>query len=103
MIGLGWVAMMRHEYERETHLLAASEAMRLAIGAVWEPNVRRQVDAAIERLHEEQDAAAFDQHWSEGQTMTREEVINYALHLNSAEAHSTRVLNEDRDIGLDAV
>jgi len=50
-----------------------------ALGTVLEPLERRLYEAAMNSARAQFDAATFDALWAEGQAMTLEQAITYAL------------------------
>lgn len=80
MQGLAMVAGARDELRRAARLLGAAEALLEAAGLVLYAHARnelhqRTADAARERLGEEAWTAA----WNEGQAITTEQAVEYAL------------------------
>jgi len=84
---LAWVVSMQGDYGRATRLFGAAEAQRETFGVSMPPAARtehdRNVTAARAQLGEE----AFAAVWAEGQVMTMEQAIEYALEESESPEH----------------
>jgi non-specific serine/threonine protein kinase len=78
LMGLAAVAA-RDDPARAARLFGASEAMREAAGVTIWPARRTQYDPATEAARDLLGATAFDEAWSEGGAMSREQAIAYGL------------------------
>jgi predicted ATPase/DNA-binding NarL/FixJ family response regulator len=80
LVGLAGVAIKRGEAERSVHLLGAVETRRTTISAVlWrvdQVEYKRTITQAQSALTVEEFSAA----WAQGQAMSLEDAISYALH-----------------------
>ncbi len=76
---MAWLAVATGQSARAAQLGGAAEALREALGAALHPVLRpghaRAVQAVREALGEDACAAA----WAEGQAMTLEQAVAYAL------------------------
>jgi predicted ATPase/class 3 adenylate cyclase/transcriptional regulator with XRE-family HTH domain len=79
LIGLGGLACTGRQPIRGARLLGAAEALLEAIGAVLEPSERVPYDWGVAAAHAQLDEAAFEKAWQEGQAMSMEQAIEYAL------------------------
>jgi predicted ATPase len=66
-------------FERAARLWGAEEALREAATLVIWPDVQRIYDRTIAAAHAQSDATTFAAAWAEGQTMTLDEAVAYAL------------------------
>jgi tetratricopeptide (TPR) repeat protein len=73
------LAVATERIERAVRLAGAMEALLQAQGAVLEALERRLCDTAVNTARAQLDSATFDTLWAEGQAMTLEQAIAYAL------------------------
>jgi predicted ATPase/DNA-binding SARP family transcriptional activator len=76
---LAWLAAARAEPERAVRLWAAAAARREALGARPHPRVRAEHHAALSALRATLGEEAFGAAFDEGQRLTRDEAVTYAL------------------------
>lgn len=79
LLGFAWLARIRGDHEREAKLLGTAEALRVAIGAGWEPALRRDLEQAAANARSRLGEAIFTAAWAEGRALTIDEAIAYAL------------------------
>jgi tetratricopeptide (TPR) repeat protein len=76
--GLGKIAVTQNDLERAARLFGAAEAMREKMGTPIPPVMRGDYDAHVALLRENM-GTAFELSWHEGQAMTLEQSIDYAV------------------------
>jgi hypothetical protein len=64
---------------RTARLAGAVDALLRSLGAMLDPLERRMYNAAVQAAHAQFGAANFNALWAEGQAMTLEQAIAYAL------------------------
>ena len=79
MEALGGVAVAQNQLERGARLLGAAEAIRQEIGASLIPYDRANHDRSVAALRTQLDEKTFAAAWTEGQKMSMEEAVEYAL------------------------
>jgi predicted ATPase/Tfp pilus assembly protein PilF/DNA-binding XRE family transcriptional regulator len=79
LAGLGAVAVESGEAQRGARQLAASDALREAIGVVMEPDDRIPYDRAVASAHAQLGEVDFEKARQEGRAMSMEQAIDYAL------------------------
>ncbi len=81
LLGMAGVAALREQPSRAAKLFGASEALREEIGLSVTPldDSRYDYEGYLATMRAGLDEAAFEAAWSEGQAMTPEEAIEYAL------------------------
>jgi predicted ATPase/DNA-binding SARP family transcriptional activator len=79
LAGMAGVAAVDRHPERSARLFGAAEAVFDAMGQVVEPVDRAEYDRNREIAHAQLDAATFAAAWSEGQAMTLDDAVAYAL------------------------
>ena len=77
--GLGLVAAAEHDPERAVRLYAAAEALNASIGEAVPPANRDEYSQSLASVREALGDAAFELAWAEGQTMSLEQAVTYAL------------------------
>jgi predicted ATPase/class 3 adenylate cyclase len=75
----GLIAQARHDNARAARLFAAADTLRRIIDIHMTPLEQSEYDAALGRLRGTMEGEAFDAAWSEGQAMSVEQAISYAL------------------------
>jgi tetratricopeptide (TPR) repeat protein len=78
MAGLGTLAQQAGQGERAARLIAAARSQRQLIGAPVTPAEQASLDQTIAAIHA-QPAAAWQSAWHEGEKMSLEEAVRYAL------------------------
>jgi hypothetical protein len=73
------LAVATSQIERAVRLSGAVDALLQALGSVLEPLERGLYDTAVNAARAQLDAATFDALWAEGQAMTLEQAVAYAL------------------------
>jgi predicted ATPase/class 3 adenylate cyclase len=73
------LATAQSHVEQAVRLFGAAEALFEAIHVVIPPTERGEIDGYLAPIHGELAPAAFDALWAEGQAMSWEEAITYAL------------------------
>ena len=79
LAGLAGVAAAGGQPERAAWLWGAAEALRQTIGVRAAPASRTTRERLIARAREQLGEAAFNAAWAEGQKMTMEQAVAYAL------------------------
>lgn len=79
LIGLAAVAGVRGNNGRSVHLAAAAETLRVSVGVALLPLQRDVYGKAVTTTQAALAEEAFAAAWAEGERMTLEEVVNYAL------------------------
>jgi predicted ATPase/DNA-binding CsgD family transcriptional regulator len=69
------VAEVQEQYEAGVHLLAASEAVLMGVGAQLDPVDRTEYDRTLAKLQSYLDEASFTSAWAAGQRMTWEQIL----------------------------
>jgi hypothetical protein len=77
--GLAGVATVRGQFERAVQLFSASAAARAEIGAPWTPVERSRYEPMIAQTRSVLDETIWVTAWAEGQAMTLEQIITYAV------------------------
>ena len=77
--GLAQIAGALGHTVRAARLWGAAEALRTRIGASLSPAERSRHDGCVAATRARLDAATFEAAWAEGQAMTLEQAIAYAL------------------------
>jgi hypothetical protein len=77
--GLAAVAVAQAQSQRAARLFGAAEGLREAIGAPVPPADRAEHDHSVAAVRSALGEAAFAAEWGEGQTMSLDEVVAYAL------------------------
>ena len=79
LAGLGAVACSAQQPVMGVRLLGAAEALLESMGAVEDPVDLAEYEQGLAAAGAELDEEAFAAAWAEGQTMSLEEAINFAL------------------------
>jgi predicted ATPase/DNA-binding CsgD family transcriptional regulator len=79
LMGLAEVARLRGMAERAAKLVGTSEGVISAPNAHYEPAMRAEVERITAAVRAEIDEETFARLWAEGQSMSLEETIEYAL------------------------
>jgi predicted ATPase len=79
LAGLAGVTVVNEDPERAAWLYGAAEGLRQAIGARQAPAARATRERLMAAAREQLGDVAFDAEWAEGQAMTLEQAIAYAL------------------------
>ncbi|MCI0395956.1 MAG: tetratricopeptide repeat protein [Chloroflexi bacterium] len=79
LVSLGFVAIALGEAERGARLLGCARAQWEAIGESLAPDVQRELDEYMPQARAQLGDATFHVAWAEGQAMTLEQAIAYAL------------------------
>ncbi len=74
--GLAGLAVLANEPTRAVHLFAAAAALRKSMGAKMSNNDRAEYEKYLTMVHLHMDHATFEAEWSEGFTMTIEQIVN---------------------------
>jgi len=82
LAGLAGVAALDEEPERAAWLWGAAEALRQTIGAREAPASHATHERLQAAVRAQLGAAAFNAKWAEGQVMTMEQAITYALEVD---------------------
>ena len=77
--GLAEVSAALGLFKRAAHLAAAAEALLAAINALLDAAERGRLDKTIASVRSALDDAVFQSAWEDGQRMTMEEAVAYAL------------------------
>jgi tetratricopeptide (TPR) repeat protein len=77
--GLAGLAAVRGRTQEATRLLAAAETLLRSYGGSWWPADQVEFEQNLAALQAALEKAAFDAAWAEGQAMTLEQAIAYAL------------------------
>ena len=77
--GFALIALRDGEIERPTRLCAARQALHERIGYVPRPALRESVEHLIEPITSRRGEPAIDKAWAEGEAMTVDEAVAYAL------------------------
>ena len=77
--GLWRVVAVYVGLEQGARLLAASEALREAIGVQIPPGGREDYDRKVAAVHDQLGEESFAEAWAEGRAMPMEAAIDYAL------------------------
>jgi len=77
--GYAELAHQQHRTNRASRLWGAAHAFREAIGAPLSPRYREENEHHVAAVRKVLGEEAFRAEWAEGQTMTVEEAIEYAL------------------------
>ena len=77
--GLAGVAAMQGESRRAVRLLGAGAALRETLGAAMPPAFRTTYDQIMGAARLPMDPPAFEQAWAEGQALTLEEAVAFAM------------------------
>jgi tetratricopeptide (TPR) repeat protein len=89
LLGLAGVAARRGDTTRMRRLWVAAEALRQVDGTPWPPAEQADIERTLATLRSQLDDTTFTRLWAEGQAMTLDEVVNYALSARvSGSAHS---------------
>jgi predicted ATPase/DNA-binding XRE family transcriptional regulator len=83
LVGLGGVAGAVGQAERAARLLSAAETLYDTIGLPW-PEMRADYDRYVAAVRAQLGEATFAAAWAEGQAMTQEQAIAYALNTTSS-------------------
>jgi len=83
LAGLGSTAALGNQPERAARLWGAAERLRQAIGCRPAPAARATYERAVAAARAQLDEATFAAAWAEGQAMTLEQAIAYALNATS--------------------
>jgi len=75
----GLIAMTEDQSTRAVKLFSSAGALREVSDSVRTPTEQKEFEEAKSKLQEGLGAADFDNAWKEGQTMTMEQAIEYAL------------------------
>jgi len=73
------LALAEGQAARAVRLLGAADAAREAIGAPQPPSEHEEFDRIIGAARSEMDESAFVEAWAEGQTMSLDQAVEYAL------------------------
>ena len=76
---LGLLASERGDHPRAAHLLGAAWARLQAVGAPWIPQERVRHEQAISRSRAALGDEGFERAWADGQGMSADEAVAYAL------------------------
>ena len=76
---IAFLARAQEQGERAVKLMSAAEALRAASGSLRTPQERIEYDRELAGLRAGIDEKTFDLLWAEGQSMSMEEAINFAL------------------------
>ncbi len=79
LAGLAGVANAHGQPERAVRLLASVETLLDSIGAQMDPSNRARNDHSLAAARAHFDETTFSTLWKEGQAMTIEQIINYAI------------------------
>jgi hypothetical protein len=63
-------------------LFSAAEAIRTSINSLRTPSEKNEFEEAKSQLQSQMGNSEFDQAWDEGEAMTMEQAIEFALELN---------------------
>jgi tetratricopeptide (TPR) repeat protein len=85
LVGLGGVAAARQQPERAARLFGAA-IQDNTLSSVMEPADQADTERCIAAARTQLDAATFAAAWAEGQAMTSEQAIGYALEASVADA-----------------
>ena len=77
--GIALLALRDEEVERAARLYAASEALHGRIGYVPRDAVQELAQLQSEPVTSRRGEPAIDKAWAEGETMTTDEAVSYAL------------------------
>ena len=79
LAGLGGVAGGQAHPRRAARLLGAADAQRAAMGATLDPDNLVEFERMVAAARRQLDARAWTAAWAEGQAMTIERAVGYAL------------------------
>ena len=79
LVGLGGAAVLAGDPERGTRILAAADALLTAINASLESDDRIPYEHGVASARARLDEEAFAGAWAEGQALSMEQAIAYAL------------------------
>ncbi len=77
--GLATVLSAQSDYIRATTLLGAAETLRASVGASIMPAMRTDYEQTLATLQHQLDQPEYRKAWEQGQAMSAEQVIAYAL------------------------
>lgn len=99
LLGLAGIAGSRGDAARAARLWGAAEALREASGFIMSPTTRSgfAYERHLAHARSQLDEAAWDVAWSEGQAMTPEQAVEYAL--SKEEPRTTAPLPERTPVG----
>ena len=69
----------QRQLRRAARLFGAAETLRRAIGAALSPGARVDYDRDVAAVRAQLDEETFAMEWAEGQALTMEQAIEYAL------------------------
>jgi non-specific serine/threonine protein kinase len=76
---IAYIAKAREEGERAIRLMSAAEALRRASSSPRTPQERIEYERELEGLRAGMDEKTFDLLWAEGQSMTMDQAIDFAM------------------------
>lgn len=79
LMGLALVALGRNQPVRAACLSGAADRQRERIGTPLPPSQRRQYEEMLDSIHAQLDETTFHASWAEGQAMTLERALAFAL------------------------
>jgi hypothetical protein len=86
--------------QRAARLVAAAEAILAKMKAAMEPFIRRQCDRAVAMARVVLDEEAFNAAWAEGEKMTLDEAVAYALEDDPAVSCDVRPVRVAIGVGV---
>ncbi len=79
LVGLAGIAGNKGQPEKAARILSATNIILVAVGAQLEPVEQRDYDRILAAARAQLDEAAWEAAWAEGQAMSMEQAIGYAL------------------------
>jgi DNA-binding CsgD family transcriptional regulator len=95
-------AMLQSQYPRAATLFAAAQALRAPVGSVMDPVDQPEHERALSALREALGEQAFATLWSKGQSMSLEEIAQYAVQQPASTPPDSRHTEKEKFGGLTA-
>jgi len=84
LLGLAEVAASQNASDYSARLLGALVGLQAEDDCLWEDITRKDFDCITQVVHQQLDEVSFQQAWQEGQAMTLDSAVAYALQWGSA-------------------